>query len=93
MAEVSEILAAREKMHGKFEEHSSIAQNLNRTMHNTNGWAKLAPAQAEALEMIMHKIARVLNGNPDIHDHWDDIAGYATLASKSFIEVKNETIS
>jgi hypothetical protein len=37
--------------------------------------------QIEALEMICHKIARVLNGDPNHHDHWHDIAGYATLVA------------
>jgi hypothetical protein len=31
--------------------------------------------------MIVHKIGRIVNGNPDKVDHWDDIAGYATLVS------------
>lgn len=29
--------------------------------------------------MILHKIARIMNGDPDHIDHWHDIAGYATL--------------
>lgn len=30
-------------------------------------------------EMIAHKIARILNGDPNYADNWHDIAGYATL--------------
>jgi hypothetical protein len=37
--------------------------------------------QRESLDMIAHKIARILNGNPNVHDHWHDIAGYATLVA------------
>ena len=29
--------------------------------------------------MIQHKIARILNGDPNWKDTWDDIAGYAKL--------------
>jgi hypothetical protein len=29
--------------------------------------------------MIVHKIGRIVNGDPDVTDHWVDIAGYATL--------------
>jgi hypothetical protein len=29
--------------------------------------------------MIQHKVARILNGEPDYSDNWHDIAGYATL--------------
>lgn len=37
--------------------------------------------QMEALEMIVHKIGRILNGDPDYSDSWRDIAGYATLVA------------
>ena len=86
MANIDEILEAREKTHGNFESHSIISQYIKDGMRETDGWKALNPAQAEALEMIAHKIARILNGNSCVHDHWDDIAGYATLASKSFEE-------
>lgn len=39
----------------------------------------LTPDQREALEMIAHKIGRILNGDPDYADSWRDIAGYAQL--------------
>ena len=32
--------------------------------------------------MILHKVARIMAGNPKEADHWRDIAGYATLAVK-----------
>ena len=38
-----------------------------------------ADDQWEALEMIVHKMARIVNGNPGKVDHWVDIAGYAKL--------------
>jgi hypothetical protein len=31
--------------------------------------------------MIMHKVARILNGDPNYADNWIDIAGYATLVA------------
>lgn len=37
-------------------------------------------AQREAMEMIVHKIGRIIHGNPHEADHWRDIAGYALLA-------------
>lgn len=44
-------------------------------------WISLQPDQREALEMIAHKIARILGGDPDYIDNWDDIAGYSTLVA------------
>jgi hypothetical protein len=37
--------------------------------------------QAEALDMIFHKIGRILNGDPNYADSWIDIAGYAKLVA------------
>ena len=36
----------------------------------------------ESLEMVAHKVARILNGNPTNVDSWHDIAGYAALVEK-----------
>ena len=36
-------------------------------------------SQQEALDMIAHKIGRIINGNPHYKDSWVDIAGYAQL--------------
>ncbi len=44
-------------------------------------WQTLAPDQREALDMNAHKVARILNGDPDYSDSWRDIAGYATLVA------------
>lgn len=41
----------------------------------------LAPDQRESLEMVMHKIARIINGDPNYADSWHDIAGYAKLVA------------
>lgn len=36
----------------------------------------------EALEMIMSKMARIINGDPNYKDSWTDIIGYAKLIEK-----------
>jgi hypothetical protein len=50
-------------------------------MYEYSDFKYLAPVQKEALEMICHKMARILNGNPNEHDHWHDISGYSTLVA------------
>lgn len=77
---VSKTLNQRKKTHGNFAEHAKISQDLKDIMrpHFDN----LSSAQKEALDMIQHKIARILNGNPNYADHWHDIAGYAQLVEK-----------
>ena len=77
---IEKTLAQRAKTHGEFKTHAEISQKLKAVLweHDYQG---LEPDQCEALEMICHKMARILNGNPDAHDHWHDIAGYATLVA------------
>lgn len=77
---VQKILKERQKTHGVFVGHARICQELKAVMRE-HGVNELAVDQVEALEMIAHKIARVLNGNPNHKDHWDDMAGYATLVA------------
>jgi hypothetical protein len=43
-------------------------------------WGPLASDQREALEMFAAKISRILTGDPDYPDNWDDIAGYGRLS-------------
>jgi len=87
---INETLKEREATYGAFKDHSRISQSIKDAMHDGNGkWYDLSTDKKEALEMIAHKIARILNGDPDYADNWHDIAGYATLIEKSAIE-KNQ---
>jgi len=75
---IEKTLKQRQKTHGDFATHAKISQDIKNAMRE-HGLYELDVDQIEALEMVAHKIARVLNGNPNHHDHWHDIAGYATL--------------
>lgn len=76
------ILQERGKTHGDFKENSEISQDIKIDMLGSSNWTKLTPSQRESLHMIAHKIGRILSGDHNYKDHWDDIAGYATLISK-----------
>lgn len=92
MAEINKILEDRAKTHGPFAAHAYLSQSFKEVLVSGAGnWDHLSSCQKESLEMIVHKIARILNGNPNVHDHWDDIAGYATLASKSISETEADS--
>ena len=80
---VESILKERQKTHGEFSTHAKISQDLKLILRDNDG--ELSDVQKEALDMILHKVARILNGNPNHKDHWDDIAGYATLAAKQLL--------
>lgn len=75
-----EILNAREKTHGDFEEVGKTTEALTSIItesHSEN--RKITDAQILALKMIALKMARIMRGDPNFADHWDDIAGYAML--------------
>jgi hypothetical protein len=80
-ADVVAVLAERGKRYGRFEQHAHIAQTLKQTMQMTGGWERLSADQKESLEMVQHKVARILNGDPNYADSWVDIAGYAKLVA------------
>jgi hypothetical protein len=81
--EVDATLDARAVDYGKFIEGAEVMQMLKRVVQNAlnNRDKTLAHDQAEAMDMIIHKIGRIVNGNPDVVDHWLDIAGYAKLVA------------
>lgn len=83
---IEKTLKERAKTHGNFESHARIAQSIKCQIFNAHGYSGLDAMQREALDMIAHKIARILNGNPNVHDHWHDIAGYATLVANELKE-------
>ena len=78
---VDKTLNARAEMYGKFKDGAALMQSIKRELsaHAAKHGKTFADDQWEALEMIVHKIGRIVNGDPDVTDHWVDIAGYATL--------------
>jgi hypothetical protein len=72
-------LDERGSRYGAFTNHAAITQNIKRAMAHSANWDKLADDQREALEMVAHKIGRILNGDPDYVDSWTDICGYTRL--------------
>lgn len=79
---IEKTLDGRESTYGKFSHHAEISQELKEVMYRYTNPDALSNCQKEALEMIMHKIARIINGNPNHVDNWHDIAGYATLVER-----------
>lgn len=86
MNAIDSVLAERGSRYGSFDAHASITQNLKRVMVNSPKWASLADDQREALEMVQHKIGRILNGDPNYIDSWTDIVGYARLVENRLVQ-------
>jgi hypothetical protein len=81
MDDTTALVNERHKTHGHFTDHARITQNLKAAVCTEDMYKKLSATQAEAVEMILHKIGRIVAGNPSFADHWDDIAGYAKIAN------------
>lgn len=74
-------LTERRREHGEFSAHAAITQALKSMVRahrlDVAERAPLGEVQQEAMDMIFHKIGRIVNGNPHNIDSWKDIAGYA----------------
>lgn len=81
MNDIGKVLEERGERYGKFVDHARISQSFKGFVRNSHqdSWDRLSYSQKESLDMIFHKIARILNGDPDYADSWVDIAGYAKL--------------
>lgn len=77
--DVDSTITQRGERYGKFKDGSVIMQDLKNVMRGTPNWEGLSPSQRESLEMIQHKIGRILNGDPMYDDNWRDICGYSQL--------------
>jgi hypothetical protein len=83
MTEINKVLEERGRTHGDFADVAAVDQALKRALRGGRNWAKLSVSYQCALEMIVHKAARVLSGDPDEPDHWLDIQGYAGLGLRA----------
>jgi signal-transduction protein with cAMP-binding, CBS, and nucleotidyltransferase domain len=81
---VNTLLQERALQYGTFAALAKTAQEFKSVLYRELGARnkRLADDQAEALDTILTKIARIINGNADHVDSWADIAGYATLVAE-----------
>ena len=79
---IDSTLTERGNRYGEFHMHAFITQRLKAAMVDTPQWRKLSDDKKECLEMVAHKIGRILNGDPEYIDSWHDIIGYVRLVEK-----------
>jgi hypothetical protein len=87
---VSELLAERGRTHGRFRDHARVTQVMKHAIHIAlvNSGVSLTDIQRESIDMILHKIGRIVSGNPRHRDHYDDIIGYTQLALNELDELE-----
>jgi hypothetical protein len=73
-------LEERGSIYGDYETLATTAQQLKDVVRMGANYDSLSMPMKESVDMICHKIARIVNGgHPQELDHWHDIAGYAKL--------------
>lgn len=87
MSDVQATLAQRGSRYGAFTGHAQVTQQLKRVIfHGLRERNKmLDDDMLEALDMICHKIGRIVNGDPAYAGSWHDIAGYAKLVDDRLV--------
>lgn len=87
MNNVQTITDQRKTRYGDFRGHATVSQRLKEVtdealMDNPNFAAMPVSDQLvvrEGLAMVLHKIARIVNGDPTYDDSWIDIEGYSKI--------------
>ncbi len=79
---VEDTLKERGARYGEFKGHADVTQKLKAALHSHPSWSTMPSTVRESLEMIAHKMGRIVNGDPLYKDSWVDIAGYAELIAR-----------
>ncbi len=83
-------LKERNNQYGSFTDGAITMQNLKEQVRSNGNYESLSLPQREAIDMILHKIGRIVNGNPNHIDSWHDICGYAKLIEDELIKKESE---
>jgi len=80
---VDAILTQRGSRYGTFQGHARVTQDFKRLLrkHLNDRDKVLSDTQQEALDMIFHKIGRIVNGDENYDDSWVDVSGYSKLVA------------
>ena len=73
------VLSERGSRYGTLMSNATISQGLKEILHSSSNWEAMPPDMREALDMIVHKISRIVEGDFNYDDSWIDISGYSTL--------------
>lgn len=88
MTLINQILSDREQTHGSFREVAGYSQAIKNLLRSSRNWERLDVTQAQALEVIADKVARILCGDPAHPDHWQDGAGYFELVVRDLAQAQ-----
>ena len=70
MSDINEVLDERGKRYGSYVEHAAVSQGIKELLYNALKYNKNVDLDTldddikETLEMIAHKLGRIVNGDP-----------------------------
>ncbi len=88
---IDNVLSERGSVYGDFRTQADLCQLLKDDVRNQGNWQKLQPYEKEAIDMILHKIARLVNGGGG-SKHIDtvvDLQGYSKLIQDEYERIGN----
>lgn len=82
---IEAILAERQGQYGTFADVAAISQDIQSSLGlaavRSGARGKMEADQPEAIQVICSKLSRIVNGDPNHIDSWDDIGGYSKLVA------------
>ena len=88
MSNIDDIQKQRGSTYGSFSDNATVYIKLQNIIidaveNNEHHGDKFTPEMMLALTMSIHKISRIVNGNPEYLDSWIDAESYLNLGRKS----------
>lgn len=77
------LIQERSVTHGSFADNAHFGQALRALFRSSRNWDDMPAEHREALDHFAGKLSRILSGQSEFADHWDDIGGYSALASRA----------
>lgn len=81
MPKAKDLITERTKTHGTYASQAEVTQAII-WLADSYGTEMNSNVLRDAFCMIATKLGRIITGDPMHKDHWEDIAGYATLAAR-----------
>lgn len=79
-ASPEETVRSRGEIYGTFQGRAVVCDEVMETLRSHPNWSrKLAPIHRHGLTMLVEKIGRIIEGNPNYLDNWHDVGGYGHL--------------
>lgn len=93
MADIKKTLDERGARYGSFKGHAEVTQKLKQIIQLELEKREkfLSDVQQEAVDMILHKLGRIVNGDANYIDSWRDIVGYTQLVVAELLVTDGST--